>query len=77
MRNKQSGPVRSEFYTFSPVRSIWSGPKIIHYQTKHLLTYLQGLIPTLAGVIAYNIYNMYIYIYIILSLSTIILNSRD
>ena len=28
---KQSGPVRSEFYTFSPVRSVWSGPKIIHY----------------------------------------------
>ena len=31
MHNKQSGPVRSEFYTSSPVRSIWSGPKIIHY----------------------------------------------
>ena len=23
------GPVRSEFYTFSPVRSVWSGPKNI------------------------------------------------
>ena len=28
----QSGPVRSEFYALSPVRSVWSGPKIIHYR---------------------------------------------
>ena len=26
----QSGPVWSEFYTFSPIRSVWSGPKSIH-----------------------------------------------
>ena len=27
---KKFGPIRSEFYTFSPVRSVWSGPKNIH-----------------------------------------------
>ena len=30
MRAKQSGPVQPEFYIFSLVWSVWSGPKIIH-----------------------------------------------
>ena len=30
LQSKIFGPVRSEFYTFSPVRSVWSGPKNIH-----------------------------------------------
>ena len=32
----QSGLVWSKFYTFSPVRSIWSGPKSIHNHMEHL-----------------------------------------
>ena len=35
MRTKQSGLIRSEFYTSSPVWSVWSGPKIIHYSLQY------------------------------------------
>ena len=39
MHTKQSGPVQSEFYTFSPVQSIWSGSKNIHNHTDYLATF--------------------------------------
>ena len=32
---KISGPVQSEFYTFSLVQSVWSGPKNIHNPHTH------------------------------------------
>ena len=41
MRTKQSGPVQSEFYTFSPA---WSGLKNIHNQ----------LLLLMAGTVAEN-----------------------